>query len=547
MSLKSLFFGFSTSDISSSSNSFRLPYFLSGIMALFFLSYTNLPPGIMEEICDNAIDDDNDGLIDLNDPDCDCIVIEPISLIPNPSFEELNCCPSQRSQLDCADAWIQASEPTTDLIHLCDWLGWDEFPPPMPFPDGEGIMGFRDGRVRNNSGLQANWKEYAGACLLSPLEADSVYRFQFDLGFVNSQRSPPINITFFGTTDCDNLPFGVGNENLGCPTNGPGWVRLGSEMVSGGSNGGWVNTVIEVTPSDDIVAIAIGPDCPPVNSSVSLYYFFDNLLLADINSFDFGIREVSHPCQDDFALRVPFNAAVTYQWYKDGIALLGETASELSQIYGEGDYQVRIDDGTDCRVSVKYTHSVPILTVPASKTICKDEVYEFGDQLLSTTGSYVDTFLSVDNCDSIVFLNLKVLGILADTVSAQIFEGETYQFNNQTFRQAGEHLLTLTSSLGCDSLVLLLLDYYNVYIPNAFSPNRDGINDQFNIYSEAGLIDEIELIIYDRWGAQLATGTSWDGLHAGTPVNPGVFIYVANLRMSDGIVRQFSGSVTVVK
>jgi len=75
------------------------------------------------EICDNGIDDDFDNLIDLNDDDCICEVIEPISVIPNPSFEEMNCCPDNRSQLNCASLWIQASEPTTDFIHTCDWMG----------------------------------------------------------------------------------------------------------------------------------------------------------------------------------------------------------------------------------------------------------------------------------------------------------------------------------------------------------------------------------------------------------------------------------------
>ena len=41
------------------------------------------------EICDNGIDDDFDNLIDLNDDDCYCVITEPISLIPNPSFESL--------------------------------------------------------------------------------------------------------------------------------------------------------------------------------------------------------------------------------------------------------------------------------------------------------------------------------------------------------------------------------------------------------------------------------------------------------------------------
>ena len=93
---------------------------------------------------------------------------------------------------------------------MCDWMGWDEFPPPLPFPDGEGIMGFRDGRVPIANSRQPDWKEYAGSCLLAPLEANNVYRFEFDVGFVSPLASPPINITFFGTTDCANLPFGDG-------------------------------------------------------------------------------------------------------------------------------------------------------------------------------------------------------------------------------------------------------------------------------------------------------------------------------------------------
>ena len=197
--------------------------------------------------------------------DCDCEVAEPVSLIPNPSFEEINCCPENRSQLFCATDWIQASEPTTDLIHTCGWLGWDDFPPPMPFPDGDGIMGFRDGRVRNSTGEHDPfWKEYAGACLINPLLAGTTYRFQFDVGFVDSEKSPPIDISFFGTSSCDYLPFGVGDNTFGCPSNSPDWEKLEEVNVSsGGFDDSWVNAFIEITPQEDIYAIAIGPDCSP--------------------------------------------------------------------------------------------------------------------------------------------------------------------------------------------------------------------------------------------------------------------------------------------
>ena len=110
----------------------------------------HLPPAA-PEICENARDDDGDGLTDLNDPDCACRIVKPESLIPNPSFEERTCSPVDRSQLNCAETWIQASEATTDYLHTCGWMGWPNFPPPLPFPDGEGCVGFRNGRFGNNS------------------------------------------------------------------------------------------------------------------------------------------------------------------------------------------------------------------------------------------------------------------------------------------------------------------------------------------------------------------------------------------------------------
>ena len=72
----------------------KLPYC---VVLLLCLGMFHLPLNCfgqsVDEICENGRDDDRDGLIDLNDPDCACAVIQPKSLIPNPSFEEFSCCP----------------------------------------------------------------------------------------------------------------------------------------------------------------------------------------------------------------------------------------------------------------------------------------------------------------------------------------------------------------------------------------------------------------------------------------------------------------------
>ncbi len=508
----------------------------------------------MVEICDNAVDDDNDSLIDLNDPDCECIVIEPESLIPNPSFEDMNCCPSTRSQLDCAEVWIQASEPTTDFIHICGWMGWDNFPPPQPFPDGEGIMGFRDGRVFQMDN-EPNWKEYAGACLLGPLRANTKYRFEFEVGFVDQRSSPPINITFFGSTDCENLPFGVGNDQFGCPTNGPGWVRLGSRGVSASSPSSWVKTSIDIEPKENITTIAIGPDCPAVQTTTSLYYFFDNLVLADLRSFEFQIKEVGHPCSSDFLLAVPGEQELTYQWYKEGVALINEKSFQLSKTYGEGDYQVRVLGEGICNLTKVFDYSIPLFYEQPLITICAEDVHQFGSELLTESGEYLDTFKTINNCDSIVKLILEVMDPKEDIADVKIFDGETYSIGAYSFRDAGEYSANLVTSQGCDSLVHIQLNYYSVYFPNVFSPNEDGRNDRFMVYGGGDLVEIRNLTIFDRWGGVIHSeddlflndSEGWDGRHQGRIVNVGVYGYIATLAMNDGLERSLKGTVLLLR
>ncbi len=486
------------------------------------------------------MDDDNDGLVDLNDPDCDCPAVTPISMIPNPSFEEMDCCPFADSQMECATDWIQASDPTTDYIHTCDWLGYTAFPPPQPFPDGEGIMGFRNGSLSTTSGnYEPRWKEYAGACLLRPLLKDITYRFEFDLGFIDAEISPPINISFFGTSDCANLPFGT----FGCPSLYPEWNKISEVFVGAESTNSWVKSFIEITPEQDIYAIAIGPDCPLNTIPKTAFYFFDNLILSEVESFGSPIQEMNHPCEEDFAMVAPENLGTVYQWYKSGIALLGETNSTLGLDYGPGIYQVRIQDGSSCVISEDYEYSIPSFSATPQASICEGDEYEFGGSFLTNSGFYVDTFLNQNNCDSIVALELEIIGSEFYSLEASILSGETFQLGEEKFSEPGEHLLTFASSLGCDSLVLLELSNFDVFIPTAFSPNFDGLNDYFEPYSETGRIASVEMEIYDRWGGLRYKGERWDG----SQLNPGVYVYIMTIQFDYGAVKEYAGSITLLR
>ncbi len=89
----------------------------------------------------------------------------------------------------------------------------------------------------------------------------------------------------------------------------------------------------------------------------------------------------------------------------------------------------------------------------------------------------------------------------------------------------------------------------DIFIPNAFSPNLDGENDEFRI--SGNVIQNIELEIYNRWGQMVFQSTelnqSWDGTFNGKPVDPSVFMYVLKVECID--LREFSkkGNITVIR
>lgn len=500
-----------------------------------------------DEICDNALDDDNDGWIDLNDPDCKCEMVSDQSLVPNPSFEVFNCCPWMETQMDCVEGWSQASSATTDYMNLCGWTGDGFFDPPLPLPDGNACLRFIDGHSITPSGTKVPYKEYAGVCLNFPMEKDAVYRFEFDLGFIEKNRSSDINISFFGSPSCGNLPFSNGAE-FDCPVGYPNWYFLAAKLVQGESGNLWKKVTLEIRPAFDIAAIAVGPSCDNlVETPKSLYYFLDNFNLKKSDDFDFELLESGSPCAQDFAFAVQDQPTHSYQWYKEGIAIVGETAAQLSAMRGEGAYQVRIINEQGCRVSEDYIYSRPVSTSTMVETICEGTTFLFGDRQLSEGGNYVETFRTVDNCDSIVSLNLTIRPPSLDTVPKQILLGSAIEFNEVRYHAEGEYPINFTTAAGCDSIIILQLTLSNLYIPNIFSPNDDGLNDYFRVLGAAEEMETVQLSIYDRWGGLLFTGEEWDGSRNGEPMGPGVYVYRVQISTKLGEELRYAGSLTLVR
>ncbi len=120
------------------------------------------------------------------------------------------------------------------------------------------------------------------------------------------------------------------------------------------------------------------------------------------------------------------------------------------------------------------------------------------------------------------------------------------------------YTLLVTDANGCtgtDDITIRVKNTRNVFFANAFTPNRDGNNDFFQVVIGPGVEKIIYFSIYDRWGNLVfdkqeyvpdpAGSDGWDGTFRGKRLDPGVFVYIARTRFVDGKEIDYSGTVVL--
>jgi gliding motility-associated-like protein len=90
----------------------------------------------------------------------------------------------------------------------------------------------------------------------------------------------------------------------------------------------------------------------------------------------------------------------------------------------------------------------------------------------------------------------------------------------------------------------------SVYIPNAFTPNGDGIDDYFSVFGTT--LYSVSMKIFDRWGEKVfdsgdSQWASWDGTYRGVMQPPGMFVYYVQLTFLDGSQETREGSITLIR
>jgi gliding motility-associated-like protein len=114
------------------------------------------------------------------------------------------------------------------------------------------------------------------------------------------------------------------------------------------------------------------------------------------------------------------------------------------------------------------------------------------------------------------------------------------------------YTVELTDNNGCratDEICVKIINDFDVYVPNTFTPNEDGRNDVFQLYCHG--IKKLSIYIYSRWGDLLYQSDdmnfSWDGTFHGEPCEIATYVYELEYDPYNGKHVSKAGHVNIVR
>ena len=224
------------------------------------------------------------------------------------------------------------------------------------------------------------------------------------------------------------------------------------------------------------------------------------------------------------------SAPYTYLWSPSG------QTSNMATGLAPGVQSVAVTDANDCTISASQTilDVLPVLAtiIPDSSTISMGDTVHLGvivENALGTNLQYAWTpteGLSCTDCAN------PAVTVYNDIVYSVVVTDE----NGCTSFNYTEAFVYVNDSL-----------FY--FIPNAFSPGSDGVNDVFQILGQD--IQSVNLMVFNRWGEKVFEGENqyiaWDGTYKGEMQSTGVYTYVVKIKFLNDEEVIKKGSLTLMR
>ena len=217
-----------------------------------------------------------------------------------------------------------------------------------------------------------------------------------------------------------------------------------------------------------------------------------------------------------------------------------EVGLAIFEFLPAGEYDLAIRDANDCRFITKITlddPAAPQLDLGGNQLIALGEV-----ATVTAQTNVADPTLrwQIDGwpfADSLQLLSFDSLFLDNALVEAQVFDA---------------------NDCSTTARALIILDKESpLFVPTAFSPNEDGVNDRLTVFGNPAAVDRIlDMQIYDRWGSQVYANagftvneqfTGWDGFFRGQRAGTGIYVWTLRVRYIDGRTERTSGEVLLMR
>ncbi len=270
------------------------------------------------------------------------------------------------------------------------------------------------------------------------------------------------------------------------------------------------------------------------------FFSQDSIALPDVPPINFTLDTTDPACPGEATGTIAFSG-LSGSTAPYTFSLNGGPAQQETTFGGleAGAYEVLIENNNNCDTSITVALAEP--SAVSLELLARPNPADFGDsvQLEVITSPMIDPALSTLQwaVDSGVVLSCN------DCLSPSLLATTSTDI-----------ALSLTLEGGCTYTQSLFLQVNNdrrIFIPNAFSPNEDGRNDQFELYIGPGLDEIVNFKVFNRWGGLVFEGdgraAAWDGDFLGEPAPAGVYAYVIQAIWADGLMTTYEGEIHLIR
>ncbi len=302
---------------------------------------------------------------------------------------------------------------------------------------------------------------------------------------------------------------------------GTNFQYLWSDTNSGNFNSNLTSGTYEVTVTDGVGCTAVATydlgEPIPIN--------FD-LVITDVNCWN-GLSSGNIIVENVTGGTGPYVYAIAQNGF-NSIPSFNQLPS--------GSYQVYVQDANGCE-----GNEVAIVNLPNQIEVNLGDDYEINlgesialEALVDSDNALIEW--NVDSCQNCSVLDLMPLNTTG------------YQVNV---------LDTITGCSDSDVIWIYVSKERKVFIPNAFSPDENGLNDYATIFADDASVRSIPSFrIFNRWGDLVferenlipnVETEGWDGYFNNKKMQNGVYIYVAEIEFIDGETEIFKGDITLME